>query len=103
MLNIERRTESGIVINLPGTESTGFSLIGHIVGQIVDGLREREAVSNIMEENGRGKESKNGLGCCGDTAVDKRASHAGIYDRSRARGGGMVTGGVFGSLARGRI
>ena len=54
-----------------------------------------------MEVMRRGKESKNGLGCCGDTAVDKRASHAGIYDRSRDRDGGLVTGGVVGSPARG--
>ena len=53
MLNIERRTESGIVINLPGTESTGFSPVGHLTDQIIDGLREREAAIDIMEDSKR--------------------------------------------------
>ena len=84
------RMVNGIVITLSATESTGFSPVGHLTDQIVDGLRKREAVIKIVEGDGDGEESKNGLGCCGDTAVDKRASHAGIYDRSRARGGGIL-------------
>ena len=91
MLNIERRTESGIVINLPGTESTGFSPVGRLTDQIIDGLREREVAIDIMEDSKHGEESKNGLGCCGDTAMDKRMPGAGVRAGARARCGGLVS------------
>ena len=45
---VRRVIEPGITISLPGTESTGFSPVGRLTDQIIDGLREREVVSNIM-------------------------------------------------------
>ena len=85
------RVVHGITIILPGTESTGFSPVGRLMDQIIDGLREREAAIDIMEDSKHGEESKNGLGCCGDTALDKRVHCDGICDRSRDRDGGLVS------------
>ena len=81
------RMVNGITITLSATESTGFSPVGHLTNRIVDGLRKREAVIKIMEGNGDGEESEKCLGCCGDTAVDKRV----CCDRAADRCGGLVS------------
>jgi len=47
------RVVHGITIILPGTESTGFSPVGRLMDQIIDGLREREAAIDIMEDSKR--------------------------------------------------
>ena len=85
------RRVNGITISLSATEATGFSPVGRLTDQIIDGLREREAVIDIVEDIKRGEGSKNGLGCCGDTALDKRVHCDGICDRSRDRDGGLVS------------
>ena len=88
---VQRVMEPGITISLLGTESTGFSPVGRLMDQIIDGLREREAAIDIMEDSKHGEESKNGLGCCGDTAMDKRMPGAGVRAGARARCGGLVS------------
>ena len=78
---VQRVMEPGITISLPATESTGFSPVGHLTDQIFQGLRERKAVIDITEGDGDGEESEKCLGCCGDTALDKRVCCDGICDR----------------------
>lgn len=80
MLNIERRTESGIVIILPGTESTGFSPVGHLTDQIFQELKER---------HGKGKDDEGMVDS--RWAVDRGVSHAGIRAGEAGCGGGMMT------------
>ena len=50
-----KREVAGIKIALPGTESTGFSPIGHLTDQIVDGLRNRRDDRRDQEEENNGK------------------------------------------------
>lgn len=76
---VQRVMEPGITVCLPGTESTGFSPVGHIVNQIVDGLKE---------QNGKGKDDEGMVDS--RWAVDRGVSHAGIRAGSAARGGGMM-------------
>lgn len=78
----ERRTVCGIVITLSATESTGFSPVGHIVNQIVDGLKE---------QNGKGKDDyETAMGDSRHNSLDLRVVGARIRDWSRARGGGIL-------------
>jgi hypothetical protein len=39
------------MINLPGTESTGFSPLGNILGQIMERLEEPEVVIEISGDD----------------------------------------------------
>ena len=47
----EQRTVCGVKILLPGTESTGFSPVGHLTDQILNGLRKRDDRRDQEEEN----------------------------------------------------
>lgn len=84
----ERRTVCGIVITLSATESTGFSLIGHLTDQIFQGLKER---------HGKGKDDyETAMGDSRHNSLDLRVVGARIRDWSRARGGGILipSGGI---------
>lgn len=92
MLNIERRTESGIVIILPGTEATGFSPVGRLTDQIFQGLKEQHG-KGIDDD-----ETMLGSRC----AVDRGARGARIFDRARDCCGGVVKDTSGGVLISGR-
>ena len=94
MLNIERRTESGIVIILPGTEATGFSPVGRLTDQIFQGLKEQHGKGIDDDETVAGSRC----------AVDRGMCGARIRAGSRDRDGGLVSdtlGGYSESLAPG--